>query len=181
MIERALDPAAEADRSLVYSKDVAGVSHLFARDSNGSVFPLTPQLATGGARLLVTTTTVAIAPVYGVFPLSVTLTTMLGAFLDIRFSCSVRHTPNAGNAAINFRFRHNGVLIAPGGGTTINALSQAIQPIWYTTRVPIVAGIQTIIVEWAALARPVGNNLLVDPSIVPNLVHAQLTCEEQLT
>lgn len=41
-IERALDPAAEANRILVYSKDVAGVTHLFARASDGTIYQLTP-------------------------------------------------------------------------------------------------------------------------------------------
>lgn len=43
-IERALDPAAEANRILVYSKDVAGVTHLFARASDGTIYQLTPSL-----------------------------------------------------------------------------------------------------------------------------------------
>lgn len=44
VIERALDPAAEANRIQVYSKDVAGITHLFARASDGTVYQLTPSL-----------------------------------------------------------------------------------------------------------------------------------------
>lgn len=44
VIERALDPAAETNRIQVYSKDVAGVTHLFARASDGTVYQLTPSL-----------------------------------------------------------------------------------------------------------------------------------------
>lgn len=44
VIERALDPAAETNRIQVYSKDVAGITHLFARASDGTVYQLTPSL-----------------------------------------------------------------------------------------------------------------------------------------
>lgn len=44
VIERVLDPAAEANRIQVYSKDVAGITHLFARASDGTVYQLTPSL-----------------------------------------------------------------------------------------------------------------------------------------
>lgn len=178
VIERTLDPAAEPDRVLVYSKDVAGVSHLFARDSNGAIFPLTPQMATGGARQLVDVTTAAVPPAYAVFPLSVALTTTLGTFLDVRFSAAVLHGPNAGMAAINFRFRLNGILIAPGGGTTLNSAANQIQNLIYTLRVPVVAGLQTITVEWATFALPAGNTAQCLPLTAPDLFHAQLVCRE---
>jgi hypothetical protein len=44
VIERVLDPAAEANRIYVYSKDVAGITHLFARASDGTIYQLTPSL-----------------------------------------------------------------------------------------------------------------------------------------
>jgi hypothetical protein len=40
--EVAVDPPTVADTILTYSKDVLGVTHLFARDSAGTVYPLTP-------------------------------------------------------------------------------------------------------------------------------------------
>lgn len=40
--ERVGDPAAEADRSLVYAKDVGGTTQLFTRASDGTVTQLTP-------------------------------------------------------------------------------------------------------------------------------------------
>lgn len=49
LIELAADPAAEPDRVLVYPKDVAGVSQLFARSDNGVVHQLTPTAADGSA------------------------------------------------------------------------------------------------------------------------------------
>lgn len=48
IIKRALDPTAEADRVQLYSKDVAGVSQLFAIASDGTVTQLTPPSGGGG-------------------------------------------------------------------------------------------------------------------------------------
>ncbi len=49
VIERALDPAAETDRILVYSKDVAGVTQLFSRSSDGTIHQMTPAGGGGGS------------------------------------------------------------------------------------------------------------------------------------
>lgn len=42
VIERTGDPGAQADRILVYGKDVVGVTQLFAQSSDGTVHQLTP-------------------------------------------------------------------------------------------------------------------------------------------
>jgi hypothetical protein len=45
LIESASDPAAVADRVLVYVKDFAAVSQVFARASDGTVYQITPNTA----------------------------------------------------------------------------------------------------------------------------------------
>jgi len=46
--ERTGDPAAEADKVIVYSKDVTGASQLFARISSGPIYQLTPTSQIAG-------------------------------------------------------------------------------------------------------------------------------------
>jgi hypothetical protein len=47
VVERVGNPAAEANRNLVYAKDVAGVTQLFAVASDGTVTQLTPTVGFG--------------------------------------------------------------------------------------------------------------------------------------
>lgn len=47
--ELGIDPAAVADQAVVYSKDVSGVTQLFARASNGTIYQLTPVSGGGGS------------------------------------------------------------------------------------------------------------------------------------
>jgi len=50
-IKSAADPAAEADRFLFYSKDVAGVTQAFGRSNDGTIYQMTPP-ASGAVSLL---------------------------------------------------------------------------------------------------------------------------------
>lgn len=56
------DPAAETDRMLVYSKEVAGVTQLFARSDDGTVHQLTPS---AGAGVITVQWTAVVDPVFG--------------------------------------------------------------------------------------------------------------------
>ena len=146
------------------------------------VVPVVPRvIQIASARLLVNVTALnALAPgAYAVFPLSASLVSTVGTFLQVQFSATARHTGAAATVAINFRFRLNAALISPGGGTTINVLVNQIGNVVYSLRVPIVAGVQAITIDWGGFALPVGNSLVCDPLALPNLNHAQLTIEEQ--
>ncbi len=44
--ESSTDPNAEADKAVIYSKDVAGVTQLFCRSSAGTIYQLTPTSGT---------------------------------------------------------------------------------------------------------------------------------------
>lgn len=134
-------------------------------------------LGTSAVRLLVNATSTAIPPIYSAL-LTGTLTTVApAADLFILFTGAAFHTGAAINVAINFRIRVNGVLIAPGGGTTINALVSQIQSASYSARVPVVAGLQTVVVEWGGFGLA-ANTLNILALTLPDLCHASLLLEE---
>lgn len=136
-------------------------------------------IQTISGRLLVDVTSVSIPPVYSTL-FSTLLTSLLSAsFLHVQFTAAVLHTGVPGvSVAINFRFRRNGVLIAPGGGTTVNLLTAQIQPVAYSLRLPIVAGAQLVNVEWAGFG--LGANIMaIRPLTLPDLMHAQLVLQEE--
>jgi hypothetical protein len=62
IFQSAVDPAAEADKVLLYSKDAAGVAQLFARSDDGIVHQLTPPAA--GSSLFVWQVGVPWATIY---------------------------------------------------------------------------------------------------------------------
>lgn len=135
-------------------------------------------LSTSATRLTVDAMTTAVPPVYAVL-LSGALTTISAASqLEIRFTAGVRHIGAfLGNVAPNFRFRLNGVLIAPGGGITTNETRSQIRPVAYSVRVAVAAGVQAVDVEWAGFALGV-NTLIIDVATMPDLSHAQLVLSE---
>lgn len=122
--------------------------------------------------------TAVAAPVYAtLFTLALT-TELPASLLKILFSCTALHTgASAANAAINVRFRHNGVLIAPGGGTTFNDVRSRIQPLVYTQRLAVTAGVQTIDAEISKFGA-VGNTTDISPVTLPDLMHAHLELQE---
>ena len=123
-----------------------------------------------------------IPPIYGtLLTASLTTVTAPGSFLFVVFTAAPRHIgPFIGIVAINFRFRLNGTLVAPGGGTTINMVRNRIGSVAYTLRLPITPGVQLVAVEWAGFGLG-ANTLVIDPVTLPDLVHAQLTIQEQRT
>lgn len=107
IIARALDPAAELGRILVYSRAVAGVTQLFARSSDGTIHQITPI---GSAAVLL----------WG--------NDSIAAAADTRFLYCGRDSSTAPTTAItsyrspragtlrNFRVRHNS---AVGNGNSV--------------------------------------------------------------
>jgi len=147
----------------------------------GGLQPAAPAVTVLGAsstRLLVNASTTSIPPVYATL-LSGTLTTIDAASnLYIAFTGALLHQgPNGANVAPNIRVRLNGALVTPGGGNTVNMVANRIMPITYSLRVGVTAGLQTVVVEWAAFALG-ANTLLCMPASIPDLMHAQLLLEE---
>ena len=128
--------------------------------------------------LAVNFSVVATAPIYATL-LTLGLTTELpSSYLKILFSAAALHTGgSAANGAVNVRFRLNGVLIAPGGGCTFNDIRNRIQPLVYTRRLVVAAGLQTVDVE-ISLFGAVGNSISISTVGLPDLVHAHLELQE---
>lgn len=116
------------------------------------------------------------------FPVFATLTTLAlttgTGFLWINWTSATIHRGIAGvNAAFIFRFRLNGTLIAPGGGTTVNTLTNMIAPNAYTRRIAVMAGVQTVDVEWSKAGAAI-NTMSIDALTLPDLCHGHLLLQE---
>ena len=158
---------------------------LWKASENGAAY--IPILTSGGAAGVLQTvsvnastdlTTTAIPPVYT--PLfSVPITTTLAASrLRIDFFASWNHGGAfAGNVAANFRFLRNAVLLPATRGTTGNELRGRIVSSTFMRVLPVVAGLHTILVEWAGFALA-GNSLNIFAATAPDLFGAQLIVQE---
>jgi hypothetical protein len=142
-----------------------------------------PVLGTGviaSNRLTVDVASVAVPPIYSVLMTQAITCGAAALFLKIEFSAAARRVFGPATAvAINFRFRLDGLLIAPGGGTTINVLPFQIQSASYMNRLPITPGLHTVAVEWSGFGLGFGT-MVIDPVALPDLNHAQLVLTEQL-
>lgn len=131
------------------------------------------QIAT--SNLTTDITTVSYAPAFDVLR-SVTLTVTTGTQLFIMFTGAWRHTGVAGrNIAMNFRLRVDTVV--QQGGTTTNALTNAIQPTTLSRLVSTSAGAHTIDIQWGMFG-PAGQTGRVSVATLPDLNHATLTVFE---
>lgn len=159
---------------------------LWKASENGAAY--IPILTSGGAAGVLQTvsanvstniTTTAIPPVYTTMITAPLLTTTLPASrLRIDFFASWNHSGAfAGNVAANFRFRLNGVLLPATRGTTGNELRSRIVSTTFMRVLPVIAGPQTILVEWAGFALG-GNTLNVAAALFPDLFGAQLIVQE---
>lgn len=86
--------------------------------------------------------------------------------------------PSAANNAVTVRVRHNGALLTPGNGQTANMVRSQINPMSYTRRLVVTAGVQTVVVEISRFG-PVGNSVSISPLSLPDLMHSHLTLQEQ--
>lgn len=117
------------------------------------------------------------APVYSTL-LTLQLTT-ISASSDLFFAATAswRHTGAfAGNAAFNLRIRVDGVLVV--GGATDNKTRAQIGTVARIGRVPVVAGLHTVLVEVSKFGA-VGNTIVIDPVTSPDLAHAAIFLQEQ--
>ncbi len=110
--------------------------------------------------------------------MSLTLTPVQpSSYLWFLFTCSWLHVGGfAGNAAFNVRFRLNGSLLT--GGATDNQVRSQIGTLARQRRVVIAGTPQTLDVEISKFGA-VGNALQISPVALPDLMHANLTMEEQ--
>lgn len=145
-----------------------------------------PILSSGGGvlqtvstNLAADITTTATPPIYTTFLTAPLLTTTAPASrLRIDFHAIWRHTgPFAGNVAVNYRFRLNGVLLPPSRGATDNSTRNQFKPIAFNRVLPIAAGPQVVLVEWSGFALG-ANTLTVSPGTLPDLSGAQLIVQE---
>lgn len=136
-------------------------------------------ISSTSVNLAADTSTVATAPVYATLMTLGLVTVQPASELFVLFTCGIRQTGILGvTLAANFRFRLNGILIAPGGGNTVGLVTNAIDSLSYSRRVSVAAGLQTVDVEWAKFGG-VGQTLRIDPVSLPDLNHAHLLLQEQ--
>lgn len=133
-------------------------------------------IQTASFPLLTDESVVVIAPVFATL-MSGTLTTTTGD-LDILWTGNVMHLGAiAGNSALVVRFRVDGTLITPSGGTDENELRARIASLAYSRRVAVAPGTHAVDVEWSHFGAP-GNSINNFALSLPQLFHANLTLQE---
>ena len=133
-------------------------------------------IQTRSAELTANFLTAVTVPTY-VTLLTVPMTTLLASsYLDIRFSCGVRHIgASLLTVAITARLRVNGVLLT--GGITMNTPRNQIQPMPVEKRLVVAAGLQTVVVEISKFAGA-GQTIVIDVVTLPDLNGATLVVQE---
>lgn len=140
--------------------------------------PFVSVIGSSATRLLADASTTAIPPIYATLLTAVLETIDPASELYLSFTASLLHVgANAAVVAPNVRFRLNGVLLPIGAGATVNMVRNQIMPVAYSVRLPVVAGVQTVVAEWAAFALGV-NTLVCNPVSLPDLMHAELLLQE---
>lgn len=136
-------------------------------------------LQSDAATLSVSTSTTATAPVYSVFPLSVSLTTTLASSLVHIYAYIAWSVTGVASTTANFRFLLNGVLIPTSRATSEFSNSSQIATVSYSRLLTVAAGVQIVTFEWANQAG--GGTLSCTaggPSIFPDVFGANLKVEE---
>lgn len=125
-------------------------------------------------------TTTATAPVYAtLFTVALTLTRVSDLKISM-YAAWLHNGGGIGNAAANFRFRRNGVLLPVSRGTTDNALANRITATPFERLIEDVpVGLQTIICEWSRFGAA-GATLRISAASLPDLQGAHMTVENWL-
>lgn len=124
------------------------------------------------------TTTAVAVPVYATL-LTGTMTTVTPAsFLDILVYACFDFTGVVGDRATSFRLRLNGVLIPASRAADDNAPNDRNMSIAINRRVAIVAGLQTVLLEWSKFGT---GTLQCLPATRPDQHGAHMILEEHRT
>ena len=130
--------------------------------------------------LAVDVTTTALSPTYSTLLTGSITTTLANSFLQIQHYNTVIFTGGVNNNRVcNVRLRLNGLLLPISRAVTQNAqLLSQLMNISIIRRVPIVAGLQTVIVEWTRFGGATGNSMHCRPVLLPELAGAFLQLQE---
>jgi hypothetical protein len=124
--------------------------------------------------------TTALSPVYTTLLTGSITTTLAASFLQIQHYNTVIFLGGAASTrTCTIRLRLNGVLLPISRTSTQNAQTTSqIMNLNILRRVPIVAGLQTVIVEWTRFGGGVGNTMNCRPATLPDLEGAFLQLQE---
>ena len=125
-------------------------------------------------------TTTVLFPVYSTLMTVAMTTTLAASFLNIQQYNTVLFTGGAAsNRVCNVRLRLNGALLPVSRANTQNAQTTSqIMSLGMIRRVPVVAGLQTLIVEWTRFGGAVGNSMHCRPLLLPDLSGAYVQLQE---